>query len=179
MLFSRISLPSLHDYDCEISWYEVSLEDASNRQQFFSFSLWTLIELKIYKNSDRFHEISLPSHHNCTTHTDTDAKIAPFYFTPFYHPCFISLLRIQKHSHSFCSVQTGDPLQSFPPWPTLQSVGGGAKIPCLYSVLVKVGREKEVINRIQSAVEPVRERSILKLILLDSVIQCGQESRVR
>ena len=64
---------------------------------------------------------------------------------------------------SLPSVQTGDPCQSFPPWPAPQSIGGGAVIPCLYSVKVKDGREKDVYKILELAVNAMKERSVLHL----------------
>ena len=61
----------------------------------------------------------------------------------------------------FCSKQTGDPCQSFPPWPAPQAVGGGAVIPCTYSVEVFDGRGTEILNTISSAVARMKERSVV------------------
>lgn len=62
---------------------------------------------------------------------------------------------------SFRNVQTGDP-----PWPAPRSVGRGALTSCLYSVLVKDDREKEVINRSKSVVQTMQEKRVLNLRLI-------------
>ena len=74
---------------------------------------------------------------------------------------FLSLITKYDRVILFFSKQTGDPCQSFPPWPAPQAVGGGAVIPCTYSVEVLDGRGSEILKTISSAVARMKESSVL------------------
>ena len=64
-----------------------------------------------------------------------------------------------------CSLQTGEPCQSFHPSPPVQARGGGAVIPCQYIVTMTSGTKdatfKSTLARVKSCVENMVERAVL------------------
>ena len=60
----------------------------------------------------------------------------------------------------------GHPSQSFSPWPAPQSPGGGAVIPCSFIINVKDDQQLVVLERVQSAVNNMAERSVLKITII-------------
>ena len=56
--------------------------------------------------------------------------------------------------------------QSFSPWPAPQSPGGGAVIPCSFIINVKDDQQLIVLDRVQSAVNTMAERSMLKITII-------------
>ena len=70
-------------------------------------------------------------------------------------------------THSTFSKQIGDPCQSFHPWPSVQSIGGGAVIPCQYHIGIKQGVDQAlVLSKVSSAIEKMHEKSVLVINII-------------
>ena len=89
----------------------------------------------------------------------------------------VSLLQNIKYCIKYPSFQkkkfffgknssSGDPCQSFSPWPAPQSPGRGAVIPCSFIINVKDDQQLVVLERVQSAVNNMAERSVLKITII-------------
>ena len=74
---------------------------------------------------------------------------------------FLSLITIFDQLILFRRKQTGDPCQSFSPWPAPQAVGVEGVIPCTYLVEVFDGGGAEIFNTISSAIKRMKGRSVL------------------
>ncbi|KAM7434633.1 hypothetical protein ABFA07_015321 [Porites harrisoni] len=79
--------------------------------------------------------------------------------------CLWELLSF-PHVASIDCKQAGHPCQSFSPWPVPQSPGGGAVIPCSFIINVKDDQQLVVLERVQSAVNNMAERSVLKITII-------------
>ena len=63
---------------------------------------------------------------------------------------------------TFCSLQTGEPCQSFYPWPAVQTRGGGAVIPCQYHISVNKANDMDgVLWKIRDAIDQMAEKITL------------------
>lgn len=81
----------------------------------------------------------------------------------------MNLGRIFVTKREFCyssvSKQTGDPCQNFPPLPAPQSRGGGAVIPCSFIISVTEDGRLNVVEKIQSALNSIDEKSVIKITI--------------
>ena len=60
---------------------------------------------------------------------------------------------------TFCSLQTGEPCQSFYPWPAVQTKGGGAVIPCQYHISVNHAEDLDsVLLKTRDAIDQMPEK---------------------
>jgi hypothetical protein len=57
-----------------------------------------------------------------------------------------------------------DPCQSFPPWPAVHGCGGGAVIPCNYTVVVKNNCDgSTALALINTAILKLAEKTVLQV----------------
>jgi hypothetical protein len=81
-----------------------------------------------------------PNLHDMVTDEQTNLRLSDIAGLPIGHvprvlaSCFYHI--IDSGDSVFATV-TGDPVQSFPPWPAPSEKGGGAVIPCDYTLVVK------------------------------------------
>ena len=70
----------------------------------------------------------------------------------------------------YSSIQTGEPRQSFDPWPPVQSRGGGAVIPCHYNIIIRTNTNdatlKLTVAKLKNAIELMPEKSALVVKML-------------
>lgn len=58
---------------------------------------------------------------------------------------------------------TGDPCQSFPPWPALGDKGGGAVIPCSYHITSSPSKFEYNLSLLNSTLEKMPEGSVMNV----------------
>jgi len=64
---------------------------------------------------------------------------------------------------SISAIVTGEPCQSFPPWPVAHEVGGGAVIPCDYMIET---RNQDHVTMLQTALDSMPEKDAMILSVL-------------
>ena len=64
----------------------------------------------------------------------------------------------------YFSQQTGEPCQSFHPWPLVHTRGGGAVIPCQYHISVKKMKDVDmVLTKVKDAIGQMQEKTVLTI----------------
>jgi hypothetical protein len=75
---------------------------------------------------------------------------------------FFPINSINSQNPTTFSKQTGEPCESFHPWPPVNSTGGGAVIPCKYEISAQeMNNQHVVVSRIKNAIEKMQEKSVL------------------
>jgi hypothetical protein len=68
---------------------------------------------------------------------------------------------------TFYSLQTGEPCQSFYPWPPVQTRGGGAVKPCQYHISINNANDLDgVLSKIRDAIDQMAEKIALTVTTL-------------